>query len=991
MAKRQTTAKNMGTGRVPLRFAAEVSARANAAFADGRGPMMEAVTPVTRALLAHWFTEPWTTDRALNFHAGQRQAILNVIYLHEVLKAGNMREAYAQIDESLLAKNGGAAMRELGKAKYGYPKYCVKMATGTGKTWVLNALLVWQYLNAKFEKGEKSGLWTKNFVVVAPGLIVYERLLDAFCGKRVAACEGAAGEARDFATSDLKACEALFVPPAYRDAVFSFVQNGVVRKEDFGRKVTGDGVLAVMNWHAFLGDDDVADDAGGDEGADGGAASDPDGKGILDDLLPAKPGVAAGNALETLDAQHLRGGRLDFLKDLPDLMLVNDEAHHVHGVGRADEEDAVKWQRGIDLLAAGGKRFMQLDFSATPYEATGAGRNAREDFFPHVAVDYDLKTAIREGRVKTIVIDRRKEIDSLVDLDYRAVRDGKNVVGLSEGQRVMLRAGLTKLRYLEGEFARFGGKPPKMMVVCEETAVAPFVREFLLKEGLGEEDVLTIDSNRQGEVGEKEWAKIKGTLFAIDKAARPKVVVSVLMLREGFDVNNICVIVPLRATQAQILLEQTLGRGLRLMWREPEFQEVKELSRRQLLVEHVEPAAVLDMLYVVEHPAFASFYDRLVEEGLVGTGAGEGATGAGGGDLVESVLKEGFERHDLFWPIILRESEEVLSGSTIDEGRLEPFRVYTLAQLRQVFAKDGEVFVGQELLVKTTFGEYRVHANLFNAASYNEYLQGIIGAVFRRFTRVAGRQTRALPALQVNLAQIAEVIDRYIRERLFGEPFDPFAGSDWKILLCYNGIVTDHVVQQVGRLVLEIERGTVATKASVQKRWFSEVARFYVREASSLELEKTIYTRTGYPTNGGGLERDFLEFLDLDAGVERFVKVNEARHLFARLVYLRTDGLLGEYIPDFLVATKESVFLVETKAAGRAADGNVQQKRKAAIEWCKRVNALEAGDRLERRWAYLLVTDSDFYQYKSAGGTFADLSRFAELTESGFKGEFDFG
>ena len=990
MAKRQTTAANMGTGCVPLHFAQKVSAAANAAFADGRGPMMEAVTPVTRALLTHWFMEPFTTDRALNFHAGQRQAILNVIYLHEVLKAGNMREAYARIDEALLAENGGAAMRELGKAKYGYPKYCVKMATGTGKTWVLNALLAWQYLNAKFEKGGKSGLWTKNFLVVAPGLIVYERLLDAFCGKRVAG----EGETRDFATSDLKACEALFVPPAYRDALFSFVQNGVVRKEDFGRKVTGDGVLAVMNWHAFLGDEDGADDAGGaggGDGADDGAASDPDGKGILDDLLPAKPGVAAGNALETLDAQFLRGGRLDFLKDLPDLMLVNDEAHHIHGVGRGDDEDAVKWQRGIDRLAAGGKRFMQLDFSATPYEATGAGRNAREDFFPHVAVDYDLKTAIQEGRVKTIVIDRRKEIDSLVDLDYRAVRDGTRVVGLSEGQRVMLRAGLTKLRYLEGEFARFGGKPPKMMVVCEETAVAPFVREFLLKEGLGEEDVLTIDSNRQGEVGEKEWKEIKGRLFAIDKAARPKVVVSVLMLREGFDVNNICVIVPLRATQAQILLEQTLGRGLRLMWREPEFQEIKELSRRQLLVEHAEPAALLDMLYVVEHPAFASFYDRLVEDGLVGKSDKDRADGTGTGDLVESTLKEGFERYDLFWPVVLRESEEVLSGSRIDEGRLEPFRVYTLAQLRQVFAKDGEVFVGQELLVKTTFGEYRVHANLFDAASYNEYLQGIIGAVFRRFTRVAGRQTRALPALQVNLAQVAEIIDRYIRERLFGEPFDPFAGNDWKILLCYNGIVTEHVVQQVGRLVLEIERGTVATKASVQKRWFSEVSRFYVRESSSLELEKTIYTRTGYPTNGGGLERDFLKFLDLDAGVERFVKVNEARHLFARLVYLRTDGLLGEYIPDFLVATKESVFLVETKAAGQVADGNVQQKRKAAIEWCKRVNALEAGDRLGRRWAYLLVTDNDFYQYQSAGGTFADLCRFAELTESGFKGEFDFG
>ena len=57
-------------------------------------------------------------------------------------------------------------------------------------------------------------------------------------------------------------------------------------------------------------------------------------------------------------------------------------------------------------------------------------------------------------------------------------------------------------------------------------------------------------------------------LFSVDSHATPRVIVSVLMLREGFDVNNICVIVPLRSSQAQILLEQTIGRGLRLMWRD---------------------------------------------------------------------------------------------------------------------------------------------------------------------------------------------------------------------------------------------------------------------------------------------------------------------------------------------------------------------------------------------------------------------------------------
>lgn len=813
------------------------------------------------------------------------------------------------------------------------------------------------------------------------------RLLDAFCGKRI---DG--GEARDFATSDIKSCEALFVPPQYREALYGFLQNSLVRKEDFGRKVTGDGTLAVMNWHAFLNEEEAMQSASQSPMSSQSPKSPPasdDGRGILDDLLPAKPGTTAGNALESLDAAFLRGGRLDFLKELPDLMLVNDEAHHVHG--GTDDEEEVKWQQGIDTLAKG-KRFIQLDFSATPYEPSGSGRNKREDYFPHIMADYDLPAAIRAGLVKTIVIDQRKELTGeLLSLDYNAVREGRRVVGLSEGQRLMLRAGLAKLRFLEKEFAPLDAeKRPKMMVVCEDTGVTPFVSEFLREEGLAEDDLLTVDSNRQGEVGEKEWSAMKGRLFAVDKHEKPRVIISVLMLREGFDVNNICVIVPLRASKAQILLEQTLGRGLRLMWREPEYRETKERARRQLLEEKVEPCAVLDFLYIIEHPAFVEFYDSLVAKGLAGSQEAGDAAGCGTADLVHSVLKEDYEKWDLFWPLVRRESEEVLPDDELPEGELKPFTAYPLSQLREIFARPGEVFVGKELLVKTTFGEYRVHANLFNAACYNEYIQGVVDSISRRFMRIAGKQTRTMPALQIHLSRIAAAVDRFIREGLFGEPFDPPSGNDWKILLCLNGKVTEHIIQQVGELVYRIENGTVKTGAEVDRLWFSSVRDFVVLRGASLALTKTIYTLTGYPAHGGGLERDFMAFLDTDGGVERFVKVNESKHTFARIAYLRTDGLMGEYIPDFLVATAQHVWLVETKAEKDKQDGNVQAKRNAAVQWCKGINALEAKDRMNRSWGYLLLTDKDFYAYRDRNATFADLCGFGEVTESALKGEFSF-
>ena len=82
------------------------------------------------------------------------------------------------------------------------------------------------------------------------------------------------------------------------------------------------------------------------------------------------------------------------------------------------------------------------DFSATPYDVTGGEQNRTKHYFPHTIVDFDLKTAIRAGLVKTIALDKRKELTDVV-LDFRAIRDDANrPIALSDGQKVMLRAGL---------------------------------------------------------------------------------------------------------------------------------------------------------------------------------------------------------------------------------------------------------------------------------------------------------------------------------------------------------------------------------------------------------------------------------------------------------------------------------------------------------------------------------------------------------------------
>ena len=939
-----------------LELSQRLSDVAKKAWEDGT--MLQQVTPITADLLNYWLGDARCDQRKVNFHEGQRQAILNIIYLHEVLKSKTVLDHYEQIAPDLVPQ---LDLAQLAQQKYKIPKYAVKMATGTGKTWVMHALIIWQMLNALHEQ-QPSGRFTRNFLIVAPGLIVYERLKDAFCGR-----QKRGEESRDFQTNDYWLNQELFLPEMYREEVFSFIQNNTVTKEDgIGRKVTGNGLIALTNWHLF---ENETEEDGNDDSDDTAPA-------IVRDLLPLRPGKAAGNDLNTIDGRVLGGTELEYLSQLSDIMVINDEAHHIHELKRNGEVEEVEWQKGLNAIAQPkGGRFMQVDFSATPFDTRGTGKNLTKHYFPHIVVDFDLPTAMRLGLVKTLLLDHRQELTDLDTLDFHALRDERGkVTGLSDGQRVMLRAGLTKLRKLEADFlATDETKNPKMLVMCEDTNVSPFVVDFLLGEGLNDEDVLRIDSDAKGNVKEKEWEEVETRLFDLDHHKSPKVIVSVLMLREGFDVNNICVIVPLRASNAPILLEQTIGRGLRLMWREPEYASIKLEDRKRVLMLHKEPKTYIDMLSIIEHPAFIKFYNELIEGGLAGIDSGDIGSGAGGaiGDIIRVGLKEGYEAYDMTWPVILHDAEEELQEITISPNDLPPFTAFSLETLRHFLATDGETFVSQDVISKTQFGNYRVDANLFTAESYNEYLQKLLRIVTMRMDKE--RRKGGFPMIQIDGARIVALVDVYIRTRLFGEPFNPFQGNDWKILLAKNGVVTQHIVGGLARAIFKMQMATTTTQAVVHKIAFSTVKVLRMRESYSLPLQKTIYERVPYPSHGGGLEKAFAQFIDKDSSVEAFLKIDETQHAFAIVYYIRNDGMLAPYHPDFIVKTKDKVYIIETKGNDKIDDKNVRLKQQSTLQWLHRVNALPQEERMGRQWEYVLLSEDNFYSLSGSGATLEDI------------------
>lgn len=957
-------------GNLSLMLAQNLSERVNQDFESGK--MFNSISDITHRLLDYWFGTTFTDIRTTNFHAGQKQSILNVIYLHEVLKVTSVYDIYNKVVPELLGESDllgtHSSSHTLTEESFDFPKYLIKMATGTGKTWVMHALLIWQILNRRHEQ-EQSDRFSNNFLIIAPGIIVYERLLDAYKGKL-----NEENGTRDFTTSDIVRQSELFLPEEYRQEIFAFLQNNIVSKEEgIGQKVTDGGLIALTNWHLFLSNKDEKS-----------SIKDIN---LIDDLLPARPGTTAGNNLDNLDAKYLRGTAVEYLQSLPDLVIINDEAHHIHN-------NDLQWQQGLNKIISGkNKQRVQVDFSATPYTTSGNGENERKDYFPHIVSNFTLNEALNKGLVKMISLDRRQELTKLEDLDFLSVRDERGrFISLSDGQKMMLKAGLTKLDILEQGFGHTG-KYPKMLVLCEDTIVAQAVVEFLTSVdccGMHQDDVARIDSDKKGDIKESKWKEVKEKLFNIDKHSQPKVIVSVLMLREGFDVNNVCVIVPLRSTQSNILLEQIVGRGLRLMFREPEYQETK-LEIKEALLRNENPNAYYDILFIIEHPRFITFWENLKNEGIFVGGIDENKPKDGKitGDIITVELKENYEKYDMYIPKIMNDGDEELSFENIDVCTLKPFETYSLQQLQKLLAPNkGEIFTSQAIISKGQWGKYAVDVNLFNAKSYNIYLQRLVNNVGK--INLGGNRNNIVQGMQSFQGEIITIADKYIRTRLFSEEFNPYENNNWKILLSADGCVSSHILSVLNKLIFDMQRSTIKKNTLSEKVWFSSVPSLKMRENYSFEVIKTIYKRFGYPSRSGGYERQFGEFLDNDSKVKSFLKIDEHKHLFARIPYLREDGMLAWYSPDFIVKTDKYIYIIETKAAANMTQANVLAKKLSAVEWCKKINNLNQEDRMFGEWKYILLSEKIFHSLLHTGADIENICERAKLSESNTKGELTF-
>jgi type III restriction enzyme len=237
--------------------------------------------------------------------------------------------------------------------------------------------------------------------------------------------------------------------------------------------------------------------------------------------------------------EYIGQSYFDYLAELPDLVLLMDEAHRYR---------AKAGMRAVAEL----KPALGLELTATP-RSTGA----KSERFKNVVYDYSLGQALEDGFVKEPAVATRK--------DFRP-----DSVTPEQLERIKLEDGIHCHESVKAEldiYARSTGRPlvhPFMLVVAQDTTHAESLRQIIEGEdffgGRYKGRVIRVDSATKGEESEEATAR----LLALETDTTTDVVIHVNKLKEGWDVRNLYTIVPLRASASDILTEQTLGRGLRL-------------------------------------------------------------------------------------------------------------------------------------------------------------------------------------------------------------------------------------------------------------------------------------------------------------------------------------------------------------------------------------------------------------------------------------------
>jgi type III restriction enzyme len=827
----------------------------------------------SKALLQWWFETDQFLDQAdglqsqFRYYFAQREAVETVIWLYDVRGA---RDKFDLMRFSSIPEISPKDFDE------DWPRFVVKMATGAGKTKVLSLLIAWSFFHKLYEPASSL---SRNFLLIAPNIIVLDRLRTDFDGLKiffndpVLPDNGHAGR-------------------NWRDdfQVALHIQDDV-------RIVRPTGNIFLTNIHrVYLGE--VYEPSLEDDD--------------LRDYFLAPFGAKPSG--KTTDSKTDLG---EIVRGIDELAVFNDEAHHIH-------DNRLAWFQCIQdihhkLLQKDLKLSIQVDVTATPRHDNGA-------IFVQTVSDYPLVEAIAQNVVKHPV---------LPDAVSRAKLTEKKSPIISEKYSDYLQLGVEEWRKSYSEHEKLN-KKAVLFVMVDDTKNCDEVGAHLEKicpELQGA--VLIIHTKNNGEISEAGSSKAKEELDLLRKQSNDidtwnspyKAIVSVLMLKEGWDVRNVTVIVGLRAytSKSNILPEQTLGRGLRRMYFGSEQRET---------------------VSVLGTPAFMDFVETIQSEGVTFDRVPMG--GAGGKDRQDSLIVEvdtaapdkDLDALDIALPRLARRfNREFKDLAELDPAtfahRKLPIKPFTPEQTR-------------EIVFKTMLNSEVDHTIQLDGSGPADY-RSIVGF----FARQLLKDLRLVGGYDLLYPKVRD----FIRDHMFTHSVN----LDDPVILRnlsepeVSKVLFDNFRAAINDLTI---RDTGSTRIEGQIR-LRDTRPFRTDPRGFLVAKRSVFNRIVGEGSADGLELAFAAFLEKASDVQAFGKNYLA--VGFKLDYVKADGELSNYVPDFMARTTDgAIWLVETK--GRE-ELDIPQKMARLKQWCADATEASASE-TGVRYGFVYVDQESFEKYK---------------------------
>ncbi len=793
------------------------------------------VTKTTRELLNYWFYTDHKMANGANFryYASQREAIETLIYVHEIEKINNRKELLERF-----AVSGSIDRLPLYDD---FARFCVKMATGSGKTKVMSLAIAWQYFNAMREDDKR---FAKTFLIIAPNIIVFERLKT------------------DFESGHIFRTDPLF--PKH----FSLFWDMEFYMRGDSERAGSQGALYLTNVQQFY------------ERANASNNSEPE---ELVAVLGEKPQT---KKLEITDFDERISKR-----DGP-LLLLNDEAHHTH-------DETNEWNNIIRHIHEKSPLTAQLDFSATPRYSKGA-------LFSWIVSDYPLKQAILDGVVKRPLkgISRTEEAKSDdVTIRYAA----------------FLTAGVERWKEYFEQLNALKRKPI-LFIMMNSTKEADQVADWMRTKYpalFAGDKTLVIHTDNSGQVSKKDLEDARKASRQVDRPNSPvNAIVSVLMLREGWDVKNVTVVVGLRpyTAKANILPEQTIGRGLRLMFRDlsgSNYKERVDIIGNKAFLKFVED---LERLEDLKFDTFEIGKDKLKISTIM---------------PVEEKKKQDIGLPELSPSLIRKKSlaEEIAKINVMD-FKTNPLPLVEKSEDIKTFEYEGIDILTNETLFKRKY-------TIPPAQTPEE----VIGYYARRIT-----QNLKLPS---QFAVLAPKIREFFEKKAFGKEVDLY---DPLVIKAMSTNVANYVIsKEFEKALKDVIVQDAIPKLIIPSRLLSSTPA-YPFSKKLYESEKSIFN---YVACDNEFELSFAKFLHLAGDVISFSKL--PLQFGFSIQYTDRRANIRHYFPDFIIKLSEKEFwIVETK--GRE-DVEVALKDQAAMNWCDNATSLT-----DDTWNYLKIGQREFEQ-----------------------------